>query len=466
MERHFCGEFEFFSNFDSANLSRVELIPQSESAVIPATVIPASNTGKSVVPEIPDVEFNIWTKPDCCGTEFENSNRTWFYFGMRANAPNVLVKINLVSLNKQAKMYSQGMAPVYRILPGKPHWERVRDRPTYSSEDTFTLSFKYRSPENTQSITYFAFTYPYSSQSGEYTDTTDSRFLSHHVTSKDDIYYMRECVCQSLEGRRVDLITISSYHNITAEREVRLKNLFPEQNKLRPFKFIGKKVIFISARVHPGETPSSFVFNGFLNLLTNKEDPVAAVLRRNYVFKLIPCLNPDGVAKGHYRTDTRGVNLNRVYLNRTDTRGVNLNRVYLTPNVSLHPRTSTDPVYAARALLRYHHYGYEKEDEYGSSDSSTYESPFPSEERLQVTDNKLTKKVSTMTLEENARNKTEEPETLCSQFKDVCRNCGEEISDESELYCESENVYQSQHGDTNCNDSGECLSIPTRRHEL
>lgn len=62
------------------------------------------------------------------------------------------------------------------------------------------------------------------------------------MTSKDDIYYMRECVCQSLEGRRVDLITISSYHNITAEREVRLKNLFPEQNKLRPFKFIGKKV--------------------------------------------------------------------------------------------------------------------------------------------------------------------------------------------------------------------------------
>lgn len=41
------------------------------------------NSGKNTLADIPDVEFNIWTKPDCCGTEFENGNRTWFYFGMR-----------------------------------------------------------------------------------------------------------------------------------------------------------------------------------------------------------------------------------------------------------------------------------------------------------------------------------------------------------------------------------------------
>ena len=27
-------------------------------------------------------EFDLWTASDCAGTEFENCNRTWFYFSV------------------------------------------------------------------------------------------------------------------------------------------------------------------------------------------------------------------------------------------------------------------------------------------------------------------------------------------------------------------------------------------------
>ncbi|XP_022825155.1 cytosolic carboxypeptidase-like protein 5 isoform X1 [Spodoptera litura] len=340
-----CGGFYFIHNFDSGNLGHVERVP---TELIAPSVNPKTNLS-----ETPDYEFNMWTRPDCAGTEFENGNRTWFYFGVQASEAGVLVRLNLINLNKQGKMYNQGMAPVTRTLPGKPQWERIRDRPVHSTDDnTFTLSFKYRTSENLKATTFFAFTYPFSFAELQIAlNSIDLKMLPlPPPQSQDDIYYVRECLIYSLEGRRVDLLTITSHHGITSEREERLKNLFPD-NQERPHKFVNKKVIFISARVHPGETPSSFVFNGFLNLLLTRNDPIAIQLRKIYVFKMVPFLNPDGVARGHYRTDTRGVNLNRVYLN---------------PSLALHPT-----VYASRALIRYYHYGSEKEDLMDESKSYT-----------------------------------------------------------------------------------------------
>lgn len=79
----------------------------------------------------------------------------------------------------------------------------------------------------------------------------------------------------------------------------------------RAFKSM-KPIIFISARVHPGETPGSFILDGFIQAILS-QDVRGFFLRKNYVFKIIPVLNPDGVYRGHFRVDQNSVNLNRCY---------------------------------------------------------------------------------------------------------------------------------------------------------
>jgi hypothetical protein len=146
------------------------------------------------------------------------------------------------------------------------------------------------------------------------------------------IYFYAENMIYSLEKRPCHMLTISSYAEIQEQKEKKLENLFPDFED-RCAEFSGKKIIFISARVHPGETPSSHVMNGFLKFIVSN-DCRAVILRDMFVFKIIPILNPDGVFRGYYRTDTNGANLNRFYN---------------SPSITEHPT-----IYAAKELFNYY----------------------------------------------------------------------------------------------------------------
>ena len=73
-----------------------------------------------------------------------------------------------------------------------------------------------------------------------------------------------------------------------------------------------KKFCIVGARVHPGETPASWMMQGFLKYLTGNSLQ-AEQLRKRVVFKIVPMSNPDGVISGNYRTSMAGCDLNRRY---------------------------------------------------------------------------------------------------------------------------------------------------------
>ncbi len=107
-----------------------------------------------------------------------------FFFGIKRDAATFsdaglpprsthLIRLTVRNLNKQSKLFSQGMSPIVMTLPlsssSSPlqpplscvqRWERLRERSTYGSCDGgFDVSFRVR--VEARSVTYVAFTYPY-----------------------------------------------------------------------------------------------------------------------------------------------------------------------------------------------------------------------------------------------------------------------------------------------------------------
>lgn len=71
-----------------------------------------------------------------------------------------------------------------------------------------------------------------------------------------------------------------------------------------------KQSIILTARTHSGETLSSYILEELVDrLLSNSFE--AQLLRRKYIFKIFPMVNPDGTILGNYRLSYSGHDLNR-----------------------------------------------------------------------------------------------------------------------------------------------------------
>lgn len=73
----------------------------------------------------------------------------------------------------------------------------------------------------------------------------------------------------------------------------------------------GPKPLWVIARQHPGESMCGWFMEGLVDRLLDPYDPVARALMAQATLRVVPNLNPDGVFRGHLRTNATGANLNR-----------------------------------------------------------------------------------------------------------------------------------------------------------
>lgn len=274
-----------------------------------------------------DYEYNLIISSDtnCIGQNH------WYYFSV-INPRKTTINFNILNMLKYDDLYKTGLKPAvystkYFAKTGVK-WHRDCNNIVYKPNNDYIpgrkyymLSFSYDFRFNDDKV-FFAYSIPYTYQ----------ELTSYLCYVKEK--YPKICrvnpLCKTISGNICEFLTITN--NIktyqTFEEEIHewgissagrrmLKNKKTRKNMQA--KILGKEIedehekksgMVITARVHSGETVSSFMMCGVLEfLLGNTRE--ARILRKKFIFKIVPMLNPDGVRYGNYRCSLIGVDLNR-----------------------------------------------------------------------------------------------------------------------------------------------------------
>ncbi|XP_053323241.1 cytosolic carboxypeptidase 1 isoform X2 [Spea bombifrons] len=262
-----------------------------------------------------------------------NSNHyhQWFYFEVSGMRTGVAYRFNIINCEKSNSQFNYGMQPlmysVQEALASRPRWMRVGSDICYyknhfsrssvatggqKGKSYYTLTFTVTFPHK-DDVCYFAYHYPY-------TYSTLKMHLQklESLHNPQQIYFRHDALCETLGGNGCPVVTITA---------------MPESNYYEHvYQFRNRPYIFLTSRVHPGETNASWVMKGTLELLMGSS-AAAQCLRESYIFKIVPMLNPDGVINGNHRCSLSGEDLNRQWQH---------------PNVDLHPT-----IYHTKGLLQY-----------------------------------------------------------------------------------------------------------------
>ncbi|KAK4471559.1 hypothetical protein MN116_004976 [Schistosoma mekongi] len=281
-------------------------------------------------------EYELYLRPDLYTKKYTQ----WFYFRVQ-NTENVnSYRFTIVNFYKSTSLFGQGMRPLmYSEKMAKLNgigWRRVGTEinyyPTKFMEPTANkLQLKSKSQtddanklQHAYSLTWkFTFPYPYDTvyfaACYPYTYTQLQEYLNRlALDSSIQKICQQTILCYTLANNPVPLLTITEPYDYDNDKQKSNKSDTETQSvdaHINNKPLVKKRCVVITARVHPGETQSSWMMKGLMDFLIST-DPDAKVLRSNFMFKLVPMLNPDGVIVGNYRCSLSGCDLNRKYTSR------------------------------------------------------------------------------------------------------------------------------------------------------
>ena len=214
--------------------------------------------------------------PDNIILEINKDNQSdffqWFHFKLNNN---VRAEHVLTIQNAGKSAFVEGWQGYQAVASyDREHWFRV---PTEFDGENLTITF---TPDHDS--VYFAYFVPYS-----YERHQD---LLHQAQL--DIDCQLQILGQTIDGRDMSVLKVGEEGD-------------------------NKKVIWLTARQHPGESMAEWFMEGFIDRLLDEDDGVARSLLNKAVFYLVPNMNPDGSVRGNLRTNAVGANLNREWATPT-----------------------------------------------------------------------------------------------------------------------------------------------------
>jgi len=239
----------FNTAFDSASIGRVEKISETE------------------------FRLHIRGQQDSRG---RNRQATWFYFRMDEVAGRALtIRLTAFKGEYNDRPANAPAGDWYRPVFSEDNrtWTHFKDAKWDVVEDELTLTLQPRG-----NTVWLAHIPPY----------PQSRALELVAEAGRSPHARAEVIGQSVLGRPLHLVTVTNFARADAD----------------------KKVVWLQARQHAWECGTSFLVEGALQFVLSA-DAAAQKLRDEVIFKFVPMINPDSVARGEVRFNANGFDPNR-----------------------------------------------------------------------------------------------------------------------------------------------------------